>query len=232
MMTSPARGSSSQFPVILMSRNCLILVALFGMATAPGTAQQAADPHLSEPGTAVLVSRSAFAHGYRHGYEAGYHWGNIDVNMARPQKAKPALIKGISIGYQPVFGPKHSFERGFRSGLKAGYSDGYAGKNFRAVAEFRSLAASLNPNADSVPDKTYFDNGVLAGYSRGLDRHAQAPSSSPLDFHLVTCPQTTFPSNHSDLQQIFCEGYQRGFALGRADGAVLGPEHGLLEASR
>jgi hypothetical protein len=152
-----------------MPRNALLVVLAFSLSPIAVMAQQHTDPHLTEPGTAVLVARSAFAHGYRHGYEAGYHLGNIDANMARPQKAKLASSRKISIGYQPDYGSRHSFERGFHSGLKAGYSDGYAGRNFRAIAEFRSLSASLNGKAESGTDDRPFDSGVLAGYTQGLD---------------------------------------------------------------
>jgi hypothetical protein len=31
---------------------------------------------------------------------------------------------------------------------------------------------------------------------------------------------------------MYCAGYQRGYVLGRTDGMVLGPDRGLLEASR
>jgi hypothetical protein len=195
-------------------------------------AQQQADSHLTEPGTAVLVSRSPFAHGYRHGYETGYHLGNIDANMARPQKTKLGSMKGVANGYQPGFGSKHSFERGFHSGMMAGYSDGYAGRNFRAIAEFRSLAASLSAKDETATENASFDTGVRAGYSQGLDHAASSPSASDLNFHLVTCPESVPSGAHATQQRFYCDGYQRGFILGRADGAILGPEHGLLEASR
>jgi hypothetical protein len=116
--------------------------------------------------------------------------------------------------------------------LKAGYSDGYAGRNFRAVAEFRSLSASLNVGADPRGDDTYFDNGVRAGYAQGLDHAPTSPSSSELDFHVVTCPETNLSGSHAVSQRMYCAGYQRGYVLGRTDGMVLGPDRGLLEASR
>ncbi len=34
-----------------------------------------------KPGSAVVLSHSAFAHGYRHGYEEGYHVGNTDISL-------------------------------------------------------------------------------------------------------------------------------------------------------
>lgn len=231
-MTSPAEGSSSQLAGAIMLRNALLVVFVSSLTAFLASAQQGTDSHLTEPGTAVLVARSAFAHGYRHGYEAGYHLGNIDVNMARPEKAKLASSRKIRTGYQPDFGSRHSFERGFQSGLKAGYSDGYAGRNFRAIAEFRSLSASLKAKAESRTDDAPFDSGVLAGYTQGLDHASNPTSAADLDFHLVTCPASAASGSQAATQRPYCDGYQRGYVLGRADGAILGPEHGLLEASR
>ena len=216
----------------MMRRTGLLAVLLFSITSTIAIAQQEGDPHLSEPGTAVLVSRSGFAHGYRHGYEAGYHLGNIDANMARPPKTKIVAPKGISSGYQPIFGPKHSFEDGFHSGLKAGYSDGYAGRNFRAISEFRSLGASLSAQPQPGSENKYFDNGVRAGYTQGLDHSPTVPSALDLDFRLVTCPESDSSGFPAAAQRIYCDGYQRGYILGRADGAILPAEHGLLEASR
>lgn len=231
-MTSRAEGSSSHLAGAIMPRNALLIVLTFTLSAILAIAQQQTDSHLTEPGTAVLVARSAFAHGYRHGYEAGYHLGNIDANMARPQKARLAASRKIPMGYQPEFGSRHSFEHGFHSGLKAGYSDGYAGRSFRAIAEFRSLSTSLNGKAESAADDAPFDSGVLAGYTQGLDHAPGAPSAADLDFHLVSCPKSSPSGSHGSAPQTYCDGYQRGYVLGRADGAILGPEHGLLEASR
>ena len=210
-----------------------LTVALFLSMTATLTvAQPAQDSHCTEDSAGVFLSRSAFAHGYRHGYEAGYHVGNIDANMARPQKTKLRSMRGVSSGYRPTFGSKPSFESGFRSGLEAGYRDGYVGRNFRAVTELRSLAASLDAQADADPANNYFDKGVRAGYDQGIRNAAPAQSASKFDFSRVSCPGTGSASAHSQLQQIYCEGYRRGFILGQSDGITLGPEHGLLEASR
>jgi hypothetical protein len=195
-MTSPAERSSSHLPGAIMPRNALLVVLTFSLSAIIAIAQQQTDSHLTEPGTAVLVTRSAFAHGYRHGYEAGYHLGNIDANMARPQKAKLARFRKIPTGYQPEFGSRRSFEHGFQSGLKAGYSDGYAGRNFRAVAEFRSLSASLSAKAESTTGDAPFDSGVLVGYTQGLDHAPSSPSAADLDFHLVTCPESASTGSH------------------------------------
>lgn len=231
-MTSPAEDPSSHFAGAIMPRNALLVILIFSLSAILAIGQQQTDSHLTEPGTAVLVARSAFAHGYRHGYEAGYHLGNIDANMARPQRPRLTPSRKIPMGYQPEFGSRHSFEHGFQSGLKAGYSDGYAGRSFRAIAEFRSLSTSLNGRAEPAANDAPFDNGVLAGYTQGLDHAPSSPSAADLDFHLVSCPKSAPSGSHGPTPQTYCDGYQRGYVLGWADGAILGPEHGLLEASR
>ncbi len=58
-----------------------LLVTLFLVAGVAITARSQ-DLHLSESGSAAVLSHSAFAHGYRHGYEEGYHVGNVDVSVA------------------------------------------------------------------------------------------------------------------------------------------------------
>src|SRR5437764_12408944 len=118
-----------------------LLLTLF-LAAGVAVTARSQDLHLSESGSAVVLSHSAFAHGYRHGYEEGYHVGNVDINMGRPAHTKLSQLHGLSLGYTPQFGPRKSFESGFREGLKAGYSDGYAGRVFRAVDTLRLVAAS------------------------------------------------------------------------------------------
>jgi hypothetical protein len=211
-----------------MQRISLTLVFLFSMTATFAVAQQPRDSHLMEDGAGVLFSRSTFAHGYRHGYEAGYHLGNIDANMGRRQKANVRARRGVSSGYRAVFGPKHSFESGFRSGLQAGYSDGYAGRTFRAVTELRSLANSLGTQTAADPANIYFDQGVHAGYDQGIRTASPPHSASHFDLGQINCPETPVASSHPD----FCEGYRLGFILGQTDAGILGPEHGLLEASR
>ncbi|HLW54397.1 MAG TPA: hypothetical protein VKW06_16290 [Candidatus Angelobacter sp.] len=183
----------------------------------------AQDLHTSEDGTASILSRSAFAHGYRHGYEEGYHFGNIDANMGRRADVKKKHEDGL--GYSPKFGTRQSFEEGFHAGLQAGYYDGYAGNDFRAVDAVRALALDLE-SAPAGPSGD-FDHGLGSGYRDGFD-HSQ-PSSvvlfalpASLDFLTVNCSST---------HDIFCEGYRRGFALGRADALTLHRED-ILEASK
>ena len=64
-----------------------LLLTLF-LAAGVAVTARSQDLHLSESGSAVVLSHSAFAHGYRHGYEEGYHVGNADVSLgtfAAPQ---------------------------------------------------------------------------------------------------------------------------------------------------
>lgn len=204
-------------------------------AVCAGALAQSQDMHFQEAGSAAVLARSTFAHGYRHGYEEGYHAGNTDINMGRPPRARIAELRDLKTGYFSQLGPRKIFEEGFQAGLKAGYSDGYLGRTFRAVDTLRGLAASLDggpPTAD--PKHTYFDQGFASGYNAGFERGGSDHSSSAqVDFHLVGCAQF-HPASQGDLpaENSYCEGYQRGFALGHADGFVLRPEGARLEASK
>jgi hypothetical protein len=82
------------------------------------------DPHLTEKGCGAILSHSSFAHGYRHGYEEGFHFGNLDVNMARPQRTKWQQFKEFHSHYSSEFGPRSSFDAGFKAGALVGYADG------------------------------------------------------------------------------------------------------------
>src|SRR5437879_5601414 len=68
-----------------------LMIALVVAAGLTGSAQ-AQDPHLSETGTAVVLSHSVFAHGYRHGYEEGYHVGNADASLGTAARAPRKVI--------------------------------------------------------------------------------------------------------------------------------------------
>lgn len=209
-----------------------LLFWLLGVSVLRAPAQER---HLQENGTAVIVERSAFAHGYRHGYEQGYHHGNIDANMARPPRTKMSQFKGMPLGFDSSFGSKKSFELGFAAGLQAGYGDGYAGQVFRAVSQLREAGSALErgPALDD-PGNSYFDKGMAAGYRDGFDRAASGPSGPrPLDFHTVPCAQFASPNQSDSLGgHSYCEGYRRGFILGHGDGLALLPEGRLLEASK
>ena len=64
-----------------------LLLTLF-LAAGVAIAARSQDLHLSESGSAVVLSHSAFAHGYRHGYEEGYHVGKYGCqpgDFAAPQ---------------------------------------------------------------------------------------------------------------------------------------------------
>lgn len=209
---------------------------LFLFAVIGATAQtQTRDAHLREAVSNAIFARSAFAHGYRHGYEEGYHHGNIDINMGRPARTKLSQFHDLSRGYAPEFGPKKSFESGFFEGLKAGYSDGYAGRTFRAVDTLRQVASSLNPSpVPADPRNLYFDQGFSTGYNEGLKNAKKDDEPvQPASFQYGTCGPF-HPARQQDqaAEGSFCEGYRRGFALGRADAAVLQPDHPALQASK
>jgi flagellar biosynthesis/type III secretory pathway protein FliH len=211
----------------------LLAVAIFALCF--GAPAQSQDMHLQEAGSAIVLSHSTFAHGYRHGYEEGYHIGNTDINMGRAPRAKVAELHDLKTGYLSQLGPKKVFEEGFQAGLKAGYSDGYLGRNFRAVETLRGLATALddsNPTAD--PKHVYFDQGFASGYTQGFERGgSDGSSAAQIDFRVVGCVQF-HPASQRDLpaESSYCEGYRRGFALGHADGFVLRPEGARMEASK
>jgi flagellar biosynthesis/type III secretory pathway protein FliH len=210
-----------------MARLLLTLFLAAGVA-ATATAQ---DFHLRESGSAAVLSHSAFAHGYRHGYEEGYHVGNADASLGSSQRHQIKDFHGLKLGYSSQFGPRNLFEHGFTSGLKAGYLDGYSGRLFRAVDTLRSVSASLE-DTQSARGFTHFDEGFLSGYNEGFDRgRSDQSSTAQVDFHFVGC--TNFQKQHNlSGENSYCEGYRRGFALGHADGFLLRPESGRLEASK
>jgi hypothetical protein len=194
----------------------------------------AQERHLNETGSGELLSRSAFAHGYRHGYEEGYHLGNIDVNMARWDRTHgKKQFPGIKIptGYSSVYGPQASFDAGFHAGLRAGYHDGYDGRSFRAVDSARTL--SLDLDRDSPPSEhanVYFDQGLALGYGEGFRKgETSAPSQRQIDVKQVKCPES---GPNSAEQSSYCGGYRRGFVLGHTDALALRPGFVYLEASK
>jgi hypothetical protein len=191
----------------------------------------AEDTHLKESGSAALLARSAFAHGYRHGYELGFHQGNIDANMARPPKSRPAQFKGMPSGYESAFGARKSFEHGFTLGINAGYGDGYAGHAFRAVAELRRASEALDLQAPvQDPQNLNFDTGVASGYRDGFDRAASGRSEPGIDLRSVSCAQS--PVTDKAIEEFYCDGYRRGYLLGYGDGAVSLAQRKVLEASQ
>ncbi|HEY2394098.1 MAG TPA: hypothetical protein VGK22_23190 [Candidatus Angelobacter sp.] len=200
----------------------------------------AEDLHMHEPGSAVVLSHSAFAHGYRHGYEEGYHIGNTDISVGTQPRAKLKNIRGMKLGYSSQFGSRAVFEKGFQAGLRAGYYDGYSGYAFRAVDSLRSLSASLEePHTPGDGTFANFDLGFFSGYNDGFEHGGSVqPSAAQVDFHFVSCSNFHPASLHSAKQsdqptdKSYCEGYRRGFALGHADGSILGPDNSRLEASK
>ena len=207
-----------------------LLLTLF-FAAGIAFSVRAQDAHLSESGSAVVMSHSAFAHGYRHGYEEGYHLGNTDISVGTAPRLKIKDSRRLKLGYSPQFGPRNVFERGFQAGLKAGYGDGYSGRLFRAVDNIRSVASSLEDTHSALdPRFTYFDEGFFSGYNEGFDLGGSDQSSAAqVDFHFVGCAAK---QRGSSADESYCEGYRRGFALGHADGFILRPEGGRLEASK
>jgi hypothetical protein len=211
----------------------LLLAFCLGAAlTFPAHAE---DLHLHETGSAAVLSRSAFAHGYRHGYEEGYHLGNTDINMGAGHRTKLKNIRGLKLGYSSQFGSRSAFQKGFHAGVRVGYHDGYSGHTFRAIGTLRSLAGSLEEaHSPAEPKFAYFDQGFFSGYNDGLEHGGSGqPSTAQVDFHAVGCSNFQ-PVKQSDpfAKKSYCEGYQRGFALGLGDRMVLGPDASRLEASK
>jgi hypothetical protein len=212
----------------------VVSLVLFAAIAAPAETKPQ-DAHLREDGSNAIFARSAFAHGYRHGYEEGYHVGNIDINMGRQPRTSDSQFHGLSHGYSPDFGPRKSFDAGFQKGVKAGYSDGFAGHNFRAVETFRRVADSLSEAPQPAdPRYIYFDQGFSSGYEQGLANvQKQQGEARPADFRFVPCSDF-HPASQQDLpaEGSFCEGFRRGYIVGRGDALAHYPERGPLEASK
>jgi flagellar biosynthesis/type III secretory pathway protein FliH len=210
-----------------------LLLTFFLVAGVAITARSQ-DLHLTESGSAAVLSHSAFAHGYRHGYEEGYHAGNVDASVGSVQRHKLRDIHGLKLGYSSQFGSRKLFEQGFMAGLKAGYGDGYSGRLFRVVDTLRLVSSSLEDSQSaSHPSFVHFDEGFLSGYDEGFDRGGSDQSSTAqVDFHFVGCAGDSQKQPNLPAENSYCEGYRRGFALGHADGFLLRPEGGRLEASK
>ena len=204
------------------------ILLLFLIDHSPGQSQPA-DIHLREAGTASICQRSAFAHGYRHGYEQGYHWGNIDVNMGRHRRTRLQEFHGISSGYSSELGLRKYFDAGFLDGLKAGYGDGFVGRKFRAIANLRLISEGLEkyPLASDSSNAS-FDQGLSDGYVGGFDHARQAQTWE------ANCPGLLpIRQDHDAASQAsFCDGYLRGYQLGRDDGTVSSPEGNALAAKK
>src|ERR1041385_5637401 len=163
-----------------------LLLTFFLVAGVAITARSQ-DLHLTESGSAAVLSHSAFAHGYRHGYEEGYHADNVDASVGSVQRHKLRDIHGLKLGYSSQFGSRKLFEQGFMAGLKAGYGDGYSGRLFRVVDTLRLVSSSLEDSQSaSHPSFVHFDEGFLSGYDEGFDRGGSDQSSTAqADFHFV-----------------------------------------------
>lgn len=230
----------------------LLFALLFNNADAQPSGQER---HFSEAGSAVILMRSAFAHGYRHGYEEGYHLGNIDINMGRRPHTRLSQLHDLSSHYSAAFGPRKSFELGFQQGLRAGYMDGFAGRVFRGVENLRVIAVALDQNPPPAdPSNIYFDRGVSAGYDQGLESVGkEGEQAEKVDISTVDCaqahplqrsqdskdrarlpkgPRLASDSLDADTQGTFCDGYRRGFVLGHTDAVVLGPKLMVVAARK
>lgn len=212
----------------------MLRIAALLLALAPlSLAAQVQEKHCQETGTGAILTRSAFAHGYRHGYEAGFHEGNIDINMARRPRTQFKQFKGLPLGYESVFGSKKSFEFGFALGLKAGYKDGFAGNSFRAIGGLRSASSSLKLDPAAVdPKNVFFDRGVTLGYQDGFSGGKTEQRPPTLELNAVSCTFRPSKSDDAAAEPSYCDGYRRGYVLGHGDGAAMGPDTGLLEASK
>src|SRR5215831_13062340 len=205
-----------------MHRNLPYILLLITTAAMPAIAQPpqkakgglsgepGQETHLKEAGSAVVLARSAFAHGYRHGYEEGYHLGNIDINMGRLARKKRDQFRGVSQGYSSQFGSKKSFESGFEAGLPAGYSDGFMGRRFRGVEATRMMARALERALPTDSSGLYFDQGLASGYGEGFQKGTAAPELAiPVEASVVNCPQPRSPSfPDAAAENSYCEGYR------------------------
>lgn len=178
------------------------------------------DPHLAEKGCGAIQTHSSFAHGYRHGYEEGFHYGNLDVNMARTQRTKWGEFKELRSRYSSEFGSRTSFDKGFKAGALAGYADGYRGTGFRVLEELRRIGTQ---QFAASPD---FDGGMAAGYRDGLGL------GSPKDPNRASRRSCSLRAGSSADKDSFCDGYHRGYELGRSDRIALSGSPAILEASR
>jgi hypothetical protein len=213
----------------------LATLLLFPLNYPAAAQEKTGDTHLREADTGAICLRSTFIHGYRHGYESGYHLGNIDVNMGRQPRMRTSEFHGVPTGYSSEFGPKKSFESGFQEGLQAGYRDGFVGRKFRAVSNLRFITSDMDQNPPLAdPNSTYFDQGVSAGYVRGFKQaHEVVPMEEQLSLSFGDCTQV-HPARQEDVaaQASFCDGYRRGYLLGRDDGDISSPETKALAANK
>jgi len=156
------------------------------------------------------------------------------VNMARRPRTQYKQFKGLPLWYERSFGSKKSFERGFALGLEAGYGDGYAGKTFRAVDSLRMVGGSLNAHPGrGDPGNIFFDRGVTLGYQDWIASSQSARNGTIVaDMNPVKCSFHPDSKKQAEAEPSYCDGYRRGFLLGKSDGLDLSPEQMLLEASK
>lgn len=198
------------------------LILLVFTAAAPAALAQSIDTHVISDPAAALYKRSSFAHGYRHGYEEGFRIADRDYHLGRePQllACSEKKIKNISSpkvrGYEKRFGDKANFSSGYEHGYIAGYTDSYNGRMFR-VLELHLAALKTSPNVQAENADLEFDRGFGDGY-RSFSFHAQAPTDTD------KCPKDS-PN--------YCDGFDRGVVVGRADANVANDSLGHVLAQK
>ena len=193
----------------------LILVgAVLGLALASSAADaHKADTHLSDP-AAALYARSPFAHGYIHGYEDGYHAADQDLQfgrLMRGMRSKPGPHPENKISSSD----RASCRKGYAQGFASGYRDSAAGRDFRAIAALRVLAAAVP--ADVPTADRGFDRGFNDGYFAG---EAYAAKSNPpikdLGYISAFCAEW-YGRKDPQAKPDQCQGYTAGFRLGYSD---------------
>jgi hypothetical protein len=194
-------------------------MAILGAALlAAALALAATDPeaHMNDPAGA-LCSRSAFAHGYLHGYFEGFHNADLDIHMGRAARPKGPRKPEHADKEIPSSDPA-SFHKGYSKGYEAGYNDGISGREFRAIAELRAVAADL---AAAAGGPASFDRGFASGYASG--RQYTSEHEAPIyDFHYVL--GFCLASMTDNPGPGYCDAYTRGFRLGYDDGALQRPQ--------
>jgi len=192
--------------------------------------------HQSEPVTGVLFtavnhSRTVIVTVTRR----GYHQGNIDINMARPSQDQVLRATRHSSGLSTRFGPRTPSFMDFQFGLTAGYSDGYAGREFRAISTLRQVRCPTRFHLPQLKVRSsLFDRGLIFGYEDGFgqmpakttEKIPERPSGTG-SCQKAKGEDDWRPARH----RITAKAIEGGLILGHKDAFAAHGEHGLLEAS-
>jgi hypothetical protein len=210
-----------------VNRSNLALLFLLCLALTPAVFAQKPDWHVTGDPASALFQRSAFLHGYIHGYQEGFHFGDLDVHMGRGARdvARVKPFRDANSGYLEAFGDKKRFHEGFRRGLRAGYQDSTSGREFRAFAQLRSLAADLRDTQDLLSD--HFDKGVAAGFENGWEQGR----NQPRPIHELDAPKASCSRKSVDGGEDFCDGFARGFQAGLSSGYDSQQTEGAISAA-